>query len=155
MYKHGNFLVVRYGGKLRESVLLHFNGKIRSAVESAFSYGGDFFRRDQNVYVFDFVLQLLGCTDVFLRNKVCRCLWQARDVCRLRQRWKTWYYRWARECGCLYIDEYRKSWHGVVSASSPRVATQYPSYGKPQAFYRSVLAQCLNGILGACGCESA
>ena len=60
MYKHGNFLVVRYGGKLRESVLLHFNGKIRSAVESAFSYGGDFFRRDQNVYVFDFVLQLLG-----------------------------------------------------------------------------------------------
>lgn len=47
------------------------------------------------------------------------------------------------------------SWHGIISASSPRVASQYSLETEPESLERSVFAESLQGILGACGSETA
>lgn len=46
-------------------------------------------------------------------------------------------------------------WYRVISASSPRVAAQKPSYREVEPLERPVLSECFKRILGACGGESA
>ena len=46
-------------------------------------------------------------------------------------------------------------WHGVISASAPRVAAEYAADGEVEAFDWAMLAEGLEGILGASGRESA
>lgn len=45
--------------------------------------------------------------------------------------------------------------HGVVPAPTPRMTPDNPFESQPTTFDRSIFAQCLKGILGAGGGESA
>ncbi len=40
-----------------------------------------------------------------------------------------------------------RSWHRIIAASAPGMATKDAANGKPEAFYRAVLSQGLDGIL--------
>ena len=48
-----------------------------------------------------------------------------------------------------------KLWYRVVAVASPWVAPQQAAHCEVETFERAVLAECLEGILRACGCEPA
>lgn len=49
----------------------------------------------------------------------------------------------------------RRLRYRVVAVAAPRVATEQTAYGKPQAFERAMLSECLEGILGTGRGEAA
>ncbi len=59
------------------------------------------------------------------------------------------------KCKMGYATGGHLSRHRVIAAASPRMATDNSLHCQPQAFQRAVTAQCLYGILRACGSEPA
>lgn len=53
------------------------------------------------------------------------------------------------------IHSGKMSGNRVITAAAPGMAATYTLHRKPQAFERAVTAQCLYGILRACGSEPA
>ena len=46
-------------------------------------------------------------------------------------------------------------WHGVVSASAPRMAAQYAAYGQPKSAYGTVFFDSFERVTAASGRKTA